>query len=46
MNAGGFKQSFVYKILHYKTVINNKLEVLNELQKRQIEHPELQNLVN
>lgn len=40
----GFKQSFVYKILHYKTVTADKLEVLNELQKIQVEYPELQNL--
>lgn len=34
----------VYKILHYKTVTADKLEVLNELQKIQVEYPELQNL--
>lgn len=35
---------FLYKILHYKTVTADKLEVLNELQKIQVEYPELQNL--
>ena len=44
MNARGFKESFVYKILHCKTVTADKLEVLNELQKIQVEYSELHNL--
>lgn len=35
---------FLYEILHYKTMTADKLEVLNELQKIQVEYPELQNL--
>ena len=34
----------MYKILHCKTVTADKLEVLNELQKIQVEYSELHNL--